>query len=133
MSENRSWLTRLRKRVQKEEKRTVDEHDFPTLAEASGGKYVIKDNPPLIYHHQLLNLTESRDNIRRWFARYRENLPDDRKVRLDRFQLMDLALKVVGVGSVGTLCSIALMMAADVDPLFLQIREAGPSVLGTFQ
>jgi uncharacterized protein (DUF2252 family) len=120
---------RLRKRVQKEEARTVTEHDFPILAEASGGKYVIKDNPPLIHHHQLLDLAESRDNISRVFARYRESLPDDRKVLLDRYQLMDMALKVVGVGSVGTLCAIALMMAADDDPLFLQIKQAGPSVL----
>jgi uncharacterized protein (DUF2252 family) len=120
---------RLRKRVQKEEKRTVAEHDFPTLAAASGGRYVIKDNPPLIYHHQLLDLAENRDNIRRAFARYRETLPDDRKVLLDRYQLMDVALKVVGVGSVGTLCAIALMMATDDDPLFLQIKQAGPSVL----
>jgi uncharacterized protein (DUF2252 family) len=120
---------RLRKRIQKEEARTVAEHDFPALAQASGGKYVIKDNPPLIYHHQLLNLAESRDNISRGLARYRETLPDDRKVLLDRYQLMDLALKVVGVGSVGTLCAIALMMAANDDPLFLQIKEAGPSVL----
>jgi uncharacterized protein (DUF2252 family) len=50
---------------------------------------------------------------------------------VDRYQLMDFALKVVGVGSVGTLCAIALMMAANGDPLFLQIKEAGPSVLET--
>jgi uncharacterized protein (DUF2252 family) len=120
---------RLHKRIQKEEKRTVAEHDFPTLAAASGGKYVIKDNPPLIHHHQLLDLADTRANIHRALALYRETLPDDRKVLLDRFQLMDLALKVVGVGSVGTLCAIALLMAADDDPLFLQIKEAGPSVL----
>ena len=50
---------------------------------------------------------------------------------LDRYRLMDFALKVVGVGSVGTLCAVALTMAADDDPLFLQIKEAGPSVLET--
>jgi hypothetical protein len=43
--------------------------------------------------------------------------------------LKDFALKVVGVGSVGTLCAIALLMAAENDPLFLQIKEAGQSVL----
>jgi uncharacterized protein (DUF2252 family) len=48
---------------------------------------------------------------------------------LDRYQLMDMAIKVVGVGSVGTFCAIALLMAADDDPLFLQIKQAGPSVL----
>lgn len=42
---------------------------------------------------------------------------------------MDIALKVVGVGSVGTVCAIALLMAADDDPVFLQIKQAGPSVL----
>jgi hypothetical protein len=52
---------RVRKRVKKAQARTVAEHDFPTLAAASGGKYVIKDNPPLIYHHQLLDLAENRD------------------------------------------------------------------------
>jgi uncharacterized protein (DUF2252 family) len=120
---------RLRKRVKKEEKRTVAEHDFPALAGARDGRYVIKDNPPLIYHHQLLDIGESRYNISRAFARYRETLTDDRKVLLDRYQLVDMALKVVGVGSVGTFCAIALLMATNDDPLFLQIKQAGPSVL----
>jgi uncharacterized protein (DUF2252 family) len=126
---DKTTRTRIRKRVQKEEKRTVAEHDFPALAAASGGRYVIKDNPPLIYHHQRLDLAESRDDIRQAFARYGETLPDHRKALLDRYQLIDLALKVVGVGSVGTMCAIALMMAAEDDPLFLQIKEARPSVL----
>ena len=47
----------------------------------------------------------------------------------DRFHLCDMAVKVVGVGSVGTTCLIALFMAADDDPLFLQIKEAKASVL----
>jgi len=120
---------RLRQRIEKQKARTVTDHDFPALAEARGGRYLIKDNPPLIYHHQLLNLAENEDNIRRALSRYRETLPDDRKVLLDRYQLMDVALKVVGVGSVGTMCAIALMVAADDDPIFIQIKEAGPSVL----
>lgn len=120
---------RLQKRIQKEEARAVSEHDFPVLAEAKGGSFVIKDNPPLIYHHQLLKLADNRENIQRGFAQYRETLPADRKVLLDRYRLMDFALKVVGVGSVGTLCAIGLLMAEDDDPLFLQVKEAGPSVL----
>ena len=47
----------------------------------------------------------------------------------DRFHLCDMAVKVVGVGSVGTACLIALFMAADDDPLFLQIKQAKASVL----
>jgi uncharacterized protein (DUF2252 family) len=120
---------RLRKRIRKTKARTVAEHDFPKMAAESGGKYAIKDDPPLIYHHQHINLEHSRDNIEQALASYRQALPDDRKVLLDRYQLMDFALKVVGVGSVGTFCAIALMMVADDDPLFLQIKQAGPSVM----
>lgn len=120
---------RLHKRVGKQQARSITEHDFPALAEPKNGKYVIKDNPPLIYHHQFLNLTASRNNVLHAFEQYRKTLPDDRKALLDRYQLIDLALKVVGVGSVGTLCAVALLMAANDDPLFLQIKEAGQSVL----
>jgi uncharacterized protein (DUF2252 family) len=51
---------------------------------------------------------------------------------LDRYKVTDIALKVVGVGSVGTLCAVALLMAAEDDPLFIQVKEAGPSVLETY-
>jgi uncharacterized protein (DUF2252 family) len=99
------------------------------MAEEKNGKYVIKDNPPLIYHPQLLDLAEDWDNIQQAFTRYRDTLDDDRKVLLDNYHLTDVALKVVGVGSVGTVCGIALMMAATDDVLYLQIKQAGPSVL----
>jgi uncharacterized protein (DUF2252 family) len=122
---------RLKKRVKKVQAYDVSEHEFPKLAEAHGGRYLIKDAPPLIYHHPHIKLADSRENLERGLARYRESLPAERKILLDRYQLMDVALKVVGVGSVGTLCAVALMMAANDDPLFLQIKEAGPSVLET--
>jgi uncharacterized protein (DUF2252 family) len=73
-----------------------------------------------------------RENVQRALTRYRDSLPDDRRALLDRYQLMDIALKVVGVGSVGTRCAIGLMMAANDDPIFLQIKESGPSVLETY-
>jgi uncharacterized protein (DUF2252 family) len=121
---------RLKKQVKKAQSHDVPEHEFPKLAETRGGKCEIKDQPPLIWHHPHLNAT--RENLERCLARYRESLPPERRMLLDRYRLMDVALKVVGVGSVGTLCAIALMMAADDDPLFLQIKEAGPSVLEKF-
>jgi uncharacterized protein (DUF2252 family) len=120
---------RLRKRIKKEKARTVTEHESPSMAEKKNGKYVIKDNPPLIYHPQLLDLAADWDNIQQAFARYRDTLDDERKVLLDGYHLVDVALKVVGVGSVGTVCAIGLMMAAPDDVLFLQIKQAGPSVL----
>ena len=66
------------------------------------------------------------------FTHYRESLPDHRRILLDRYTIKDKAIKVVGVGSVGTFCSVALLMAGEKDPLFLQIKEARPSVLEAF-
>src|SRR5262249_8875490 len=63
-----------------------------------------------------------------FFAAYRETLPPDRRSLFDHFKFVDVAFKVVGVGSVGTRCYVALMMADRDDPLFLQIKEARASV-----
>ncbi len=120
---------RMRKRIKKAAAQTVTEHDFPKMTETRGNRCVIKENKPLIYHHPHINLATSRDNIRQAFTHYRDTLEDDRKILLDRYELVDFSLKVVGVGSVGTFCAVALMMASDDDPLFLQIKEARQSVL----
>jgi uncharacterized protein (DUF2252 family) len=63
------------------------------------------------------------------FQQYRATLAEERHILFDRFKLVDWAIKVVGVGSVGTRCLVALLLASPDDPLFLQIKEAGPSVL----
>ena len=63
---------------------------------------------------------------------YRETLPHERRVLLDRYHIEDIAMKVVGVGSVGTLCAVVLLMAEDDDPLLLQVKEARPSVLAPY-
>jgi uncharacterized protein (DUF2252 family) len=63
------------------------------------------------------------------FHRYRLTLPEERRVILDRYQVQDVARKVVGVGSVGTRCAVILLMAGKDDPLCLQLKEALPSVL----
>jgi uncharacterized protein (DUF2252 family) len=62
-------------------------------------------------------------------AQYRATLPADRRALLARFELADVAIKVVGVGSVGTRCAVVLLMAGDEDALFLQLKEARTSVL----
>ena len=122
-------VARLSKRIAKAQARTVAETDFPKMVEGSGGKFVIKDNPPLIYHDQAINLESDRDNIVTALGQYRISLQDDRKVLFDRYRLADFAVKVVGVGSVGTFCAVLLMMAEDDDPLLLQVKEARASVL----
>ena len=66
------------------------------------------------------------------FKKYRETLDEDRRVLLDRYQLVDAAIKVVGIGSVGTLCMVALMMSVADSPLFLQFKQANASVLEAY-
>ena len=126
---DRESVARARKQIAKAKARTVAESDFPKMVEGSGSRFVIKDNPPLIYHDQTLNLSTDRENLLSGFESYRKTLPDDRRVLLDRYRMVDFALKVVGVGSVGTYCGVILMMAEDDDPLFLQVKESRASVL----
>lgn len=123
---------RFRKRLAKARQHGVPEHEFPTLADTSSESVIIKDNPPLIYHWNELGKNEYLASIRQGFAQYRDSLPDERRVLLDRYEIKDLAIKVVGVGSVGTFCAIVLLMAGENDPLFLQLKQAGPSVLEAY-
>jgi uncharacterized protein (DUF2252 family) len=104
------------------------------LAIEEDGRYRIKSHPPNIVPLSELAADQHPDDIRQrlvaLFRQYQESLPDDRVALLRRYRLVDVALKVVGVGSVGTRCYVALFEGRDrEDPLFLQIKEAGPSVL----
>jgi uncharacterized protein (DUF2252 family) len=118
-----------RERLRKASTRNVVEHDFPKLAGEIGGIPRIRDNPPLVFHPDQAGWMTTHEDVHHALARYRESLSDDRRVLLDRYHLYDIAMKVVGVGSVGTRCGIALLMAGPDDPLFLQVKEARPSVL----
>ncbi len=120
---------RARKSLAKAKNVCVVEDVFPKLTDTSGETPIIKDNPPYIYHHLEHGEDEFYARIEDVFSHYRESLPDDRRVLLDRYAIKDKAIKVVGVGSVGTVCSVALLMAGEKDPLFLQVKEARPSVL----
>jgi uncharacterized protein (DUF2252 family) len=100
---------------------------FPRLTEVVRGEVRIRDNPPLIDHYPDPSHAAAYRTI---FEEYRANMPAERRILLDRYHLVDVAQKVVGVGSVGTRCSVGLFLAdSDVlDPLFLQIKEAVTSV-----
>ncbi|CAG9269098.1 DUF2252 domain-containing protein [Paraburkholderia unamae] len=100
--------------------------------EVVNGKLRIKDVPPLVYHIPLESPHDHKQYdamVRRFFADYRLTLPDDRRALFDRYELVDVAIRVVGVGSVGTRCYQALFMADGDCPLFLQLKEARASVL----
>ena len=129
MVDDEQAAQRFRKRMAKAEKRDVANEDFPKLATLENGAPRIRDNPPLIYHLPETGSAEFEERVREAFGLYRETLSADRRLLLDRYEFKDLAIKVVGVGSVGTRCAILLMMAGADDPLFLQVKEARPSVL----
>ena len=117
------------KRVKKAQARTALDHEYPSLVEETGGRPRIKDDPPYIFHSDDTANHEFQQVIDEAFQNYRDTLPHDRRVLYDRYQWADLAVKVVGVGSVGTVCGVALLLADDDDPLFLQFKQANASVL----
>ena len=129
---DRQARKRLERRLASARHRSVLEHDFPKLTQVLGQLPVIKDSPPLIYHWHEESQSEFFANVRTAFAAYRQSLEEDRRVLLDRYEIQDVAIKVVGVGSVGTWCGIALLLANEKDPLFLQIKEARASVLEAY-
>ena len=90
----------------------------------------IVSEPPLIVPLAELDGDADEAQLRAIFRSYRRSLAADRRVLLDRFHYVDSARKVVGVASVGTRCWLVLMLGRDDhDPLLLQMKEAGPSVL----
>lgn len=125
-------ISRVKKRLKRAEERSLIDEEFPKLAHVDRQHPVIRDSPPLIFHWQDLNQREHVKVIQQAFRQYRETMPYERRVLLDRYQLMDIANKVVGVGSVGTICAILLLMAEHDDPLFLQVKQARASVLAPY-
>jgi uncharacterized protein (DUF2252 family) len=119
----------LVKRIQKEQAKSRGEELFPKLAEHVGDVAVIKDMLPTIFHTRENPPGEVQKVFHDAFAVYRGTLPHSYQALLRRFELRDAAVKVVGVGSVGTVCMVLLLTAGDDDPLFLQIKEARASVL----
>jgi len=106
------------------------------LAEVVDGQYRIVSQPPVVIPARDLeamygySADEVQDMIHQQFRSYRATLQEDRRHLLERFEVVDAARKVVGVGSVGTRAFIVLLQGRDQqDPLFLQVKEATASVL----
>ena len=113
-------------RIEKAKSRS-SEFLFPKLTEIKNGKTRIVDNPPDMYHPD--NFKDFEHEIDQFFDEYYQSLNPELHVLLDRYRLVDVALKVVGIGSVGTRCAVALLEGENGEPLFLQFKEARHSVL----
>ena len=120
---------RMAERIADAQRKNVPDHLYPKLVELQGTEHRIKDEPPLIFHPDETMAPAVRSGFAEPLARYRQSLPEHVRTLFDRFHFCDLAVKVVGVGSVGTNCSVMLFMAEENDPLFLQVKEARTSVL----
>ena len=115
-------------------KRKDSRHVLSKLAEKVDGHYrIIDDSPwvvPLRSMGEIYDPSRAETLIDDHFQQYISTLPDNIAVIARRFTPIDMALKVVGVGSVGTRCFIILLEGRDEDdPLFLQVKEAGTSAL----
>jgi uncharacterized protein (DUF2252 family) len=98
------------------------------LTELVDGRRRIVDDPPLVTRLEVLD-GDPRDDVRQFFDAYLDTLPLARRRVVERYRVIDVARKVVGVGSVGTRCLIVLCQTGDDEPLFLQFKEATHSVL----
>jgi uncharacterized protein (DUF2252 family) len=106
------------------------------LTEVVDGQRRIRSDPPVLVPSRELvtrpgfSATELSEALRTQLRAYRATLPPDRRTLLERYEFVDAARKVVGVGSVGTRAWVALLQGRDGrDPLFLQVKEAAHSVL----
>jgi len=120
---------RALKRLASARATSTSEGLFPKLTDTSSGSPVIKDNRPAIYHWKDHVAGDVHPEVTTAFEKYRRTLAPAHRKLLDRFKIVDAAIKVVGVGSVGTSCWVLLLMSGDGDSLLLQVKEARASVL----
>ena len=127
MAENAQVRAKLQKGVNKATHHTSLEA-FEKLTSEVDGERRIVDQPPLLMH--LIDRETGLKRVQPAYHRYHDSLNRDRQHLLEQFAIVDVAFKVVGVGSVGTRCHIILLEGRATDePLFLQVKEADDSVL----
>jgi uncharacterized protein (DUF2252 family) len=107
----------------------IGEHFFPKITNLVGGHHRLINQPPVLFH-----VTEEDEEtiIKEATEAYAQSLSDERRVLFNRYRLEDVALKVVGIGSVGTRCFIGLFFSPENHPLLLQFKEARTSVLAPY-
>jgi uncharacterized protein (DUF2252 family) len=120
-------LKRLSKEQDKAKK--LPEEMFPKLTETPAHGTRIQDQLPSIFHISDADPAKMAETLEEAFRTYKATLAPAYQVLLDHYQVKDIAIKVVGIGSVGTFCAVLLLMDADGNPFFLQVKEARESVL----
>jgi len=133
----------VRRGMEKAASRT-HESLFEKMAEHDGERWVIRDAPPALFHvlgSNTLFTSEETDELKGshghkildgMWSEYMKTMSHDRRELLGQFSVQDIVFKVVGVGSVGTRCMAVLLVDPTGKPLFVQIKEARPSVIAHY-
>ena len=104
---------RRRAQIAVQARQHVIEHLFPKIAGDADGQHRLVDHPPILFH---VAAADWEERVREALSAYRQSLSDERRVLLDRYRLEDYALKVVGIGSVGTRCYRAVCLRREPSP-----------------
>ncbi|MCD6063577.1 MAG: hypothetical protein K0R82_1488 [Flavipsychrobacter sp.] len=125
MAKDHELSARFAKRVRKAITKSLIGEDFHRLTEMRDDKIQLKNDSVLSQH-------DYRKLIEAVFESYVDTLSYEERILFDQFKFRDIAAKVGSIGSIGTLNGISLRMSPNEEPLFLQIKEARPSVLEPF-
>jgi uncharacterized protein (DUF2252 family) len=119
-------IRKLREQVVEQAHERIGDYLYPKISGEVGGRRRLIDQPPILFH---VSAKGFETGVREALVAYRSSLPDERRVLFDRYRLEDIAIKAVGIGSVGTRCFVGLFFSAENHSLLLQFKEACPSVL----
>jgi uncharacterized protein (DUF2252 family) len=119
-------IRKIREKIVEKAHTRIGDYLVPKLAASVGGRHRLIDQPPVLFH---ITDEDVEMRVRDGLEVYRRSLSDERRMLYDRYRLEDIAIKVVGIGSVGTRCAVGLFFSAENYPLLLQFKETGPSVL----
>jgi uncharacterized protein (DUF2252 family) len=119
-------IRRIRQEVTGAARQRIGDQLYPKISGEVGGRRRLIDQPPVLFHVSEGGFDR---RVHDALLDYRQSLPEERRVLFDRYRLEDVAVKAVGIGSVGTRCFVGLFFSAENHPLLLQFKEACPSVL----
>jgi hypothetical protein len=119
-------IRKFREQLVAQAEQRIGDYLYPKISGEVGGRRRLVDQPPVLFH---ISAKGFETTVREAMVAYRSSLPDERRVLFDRYRLEDIAIKAVGIGSVGTRCFVGLFFSAENHPLLLQFKQACPSVL----
>jgi uncharacterized protein (DUF2252 family) len=119
------WRTGIAAMIERKSAKRTSQGAFAKLTEVVDGTVRIAENPPRLHHFDTPDRLEIVEEV---FERYAATLREDRRHCLRQFHFVDVARQVVGVGSVGMRVALLLLEDHTGEPLFLQVKQAGPSV-----